>query len=223
MKIMKILFTYFAVIVLFQRDVLARDYPYFITEDEHVRILGNGTRAVDSGKIEEAKQSPECRPATLDVGGNWGVPTNGMQASIRFDKALFATNSSILATVIIRNVGEEWRMYEVPFGLASCITVINPERKQLERKDWADAKGSTGQSLRISAGHRPMSVDPGMQRKLSLDLQQFYDFGLPGKYLVNVKLKTFPERSTNFTYVQSVDAVITITNSSAATNNVTPK
>lgn len=194
---------------------LAKDYPYFINEDGRVFYSDtNGSRLVLRERVEEAKKEQDCRPAEQDIDGHWGAVSNGMQASIRFERGLFATNDHITATVIMRNVGKEWRMFTMPLGLASCVSVSNQEQKQLERKDWADPQSNIGQLQRASHSQSARHVDPGMQRTLKIDIQEFYDLSLPVKYTVYVKMKTYPENSGDFKWVQSGNATIIITNSS---------
>lgn len=217
---------FFSAIMLLslQNGLLAEDYTYFITENDGIfYVETNGTRVIDPAQIDQAKKAKDSRPAEQDPEGNWGAISNGMQASIRFDTNSFVTNDHITATVIVRNVGKEWRMFTIPVGLASCISVLNPEQKRLERKDWKDPKSNIGQLQRSSHGPNAISVDPGMQRKLNIDLQLFYDFSRAGEYCISVKMKTYPERSDDFKWVQSGDTVVAITNSLiASTNNAAP-
>lgn len=186
---------------------------YFITEDEGVHIAADGTRTVEPAKIEEAKHAKDSQPAENDPEGNWGAISNGIQASIRFEKAEFAPNEHIDAKVIIRNVGQNWRMFSTTEGLASCIITKNPKNEVLERKDLQDPKSHAGWLQRHPGGVVATHVDPGMQRKLKLNLQEFYDFSQPGKYTVRVKMKTYPEHSGDFKWVQSGTTTIIITNS----------
>jgi hypothetical protein len=102
-------------------------------------------------------------------------------------------------------------MYTMPLGPASSICVINPERQQLERKDLYDPQSPLGATQRAVDNRNATNVDPGMQRKLTLNLRDFYDLSLPGKYVVNVRLRTLAAHSSVVDWVQSSTAVINIT------------
>jgi hypothetical protein len=55
-------------------------------------------RLVTGETIEESK------PASEDVGGNWGPPTDGLQMSVRLRRTEFLKGEPVVAVVILRNL-----------------------------------------------------------------------------------------------------------------------
>ena len=205
-------------------EAVGSDYTYFITDDgKAFYTQTNGTRLIKSEKILEAKDAKDSRPAAADPEGNWGSVTDGLQASVRFGKAAYGANEPITATVIMRNVGHELRIFEMPHGLASDFVVLNPQGKQIERKDWADSQTIEGKIQRASKGPQADSVDPGMQRKIKINLNQFFDFSVQGKYIVSVKLDALTPDRRGLEKIPSGNALVIITNSTTLITNTAPK
>ena len=55
------------------------------------------------------EQLPECLSADLDTNGNWGVPTDGMQLSVRLRRSQYLQGEPVVAIVILRNLSHQSR------------------------------------------------------------------------------------------------------------------
>ena len=194
-------------------SLIAEDFPFFITDDGHVyQETTNGGRFIRPEKYREALQAKESRPANLDIEGNWGQVTFGTQVSLRFANATFSTNEPVIATLIIRNVGDQEGNYlHRADEVANSLVVIGPQGKPLERTDVskpADARMASA----IAAVTRihPYFLSPGMQRKFEVDLQTHFDLSAPGRYTVYARPGVLNPATRKYTEIQSGNATITV-------------
>ena len=92
----------------------------FLTDDNQVFWYKPGQRFVAVSKIEEARHSPESRPAAQDPEGNWGEATNGFQMSIRFANTNYSVGEPVTAVVLIRNIAQKSETYIRPVRIIAA-------------------------------------------------------------------------------------------------------
>ena len=204
----------------------AKEYPYFIDQDGYGYLTTtNGERIVDPAYIEKAKRALDSRPAAQDPEGNWGAVVDGLQVSIRLDKKTYDTNEPIVATIIMRNVSENERVFDISRGLPCYITIIDPQGRKLERSDWYPKNTFQGSVQRLVKQVVHKDVYPGMQVKLQLDLRKFFNLTNSGQYTVSTKMAMYKsDLKSAMEDVSSGSTSIAITNSAtAATNSPPPK
>ena len=104
----------------------------FVTDDGMVFSYRHGKMVVSVKKIEEARNSPECRPAEMDSEGNWGLETNGLMLSLRFSKLSYTNGEPITPIMLIRNMTTNPIVYYRP-----TFVVAMKDGKILENKNDA--------------------------------------------------------------------------------------
>jgi hypothetical protein len=168
---------------------------FFLTEgsDFIMSIPGIGD-VVNPEVVEKARHAKECQPAEEDPEGNWGKPTDGLQVSIRFDKASFAAGEPILATIIFRNLTNH--PMTVPLFLQdyrSELVVTDENGKPLETRDsmeerrlFEEGKISDFQRKLRHILNNPKSsyLIPHCQHKCQVELDKLFDPTQPGRYRV---------------------------------------
>jgi hypothetical protein len=167
--------------------------------------------------LEKARHAKESQPAEEDPEGNWGKPTDGLQVSVRFDKASFAAGEPIAATIIFRNLTNH--PVTVPLFLQdyrSELVVTDENGRPLEAKD-SIAERKLVQEGKLSDFQRKLrhilnnpktwSLTPHCQHKCAVALHELFDLSQPGQYQVYAsdKDKTLSSAATSGT------AQITIT------------
>jgi hypothetical protein len=143
----------------------------FLTDDGNVFWYKPGQRLVDVQKIEEAKKSPESRPADQDSEGHWGSPANGLQLSLRLEKQSFTNNEPVKIIMLMRNVTNQPVAYFRP----TSVTVTK-NGKLLRRKD------DTG-ILEITMSPETR-LFPQTQHRYQENLSAIYDLSEAGEYIL---------------------------------------
>jgi hypothetical protein len=132
----------------------------------------------------------EMLPAEQFPEGQWGVPTNGIQMSIRVcsTNLTIRTNLTIgqpvCAAILIRNTGGEpvrfgwasWINYPFFFSVTRNGRYISPEVPPIRP---GPRDGSMGGD----------QIPPGSQHREILRLDKIYDLSLPGDYEVSAELR----------------------------------
>lgn len=150
----------------------------FLTDDGHVFWYKPGKRFVDTKKIREALDLPESRPADQDPDGHWGMPTNGFQLSLRFNKLVFTNNEPVVATLLLRNATNS----PVKFLRASITHQPSPINVLAFRgKMPLSRKSFSGPIDVISANE--ITIYPQTQCKYAVRLNDYYDLSGSGEYV----------------------------------------
>jgi hypothetical protein len=99
---------------------------YPIDDGMLVTQNSKGQIKFDQSKVETAKQLGECLPVSEFPEGNWGAISGGFQVSLRFETNKFTAGSSILASVIVRNVTNAVLTYRSVgiLGRTSPISIV---------------------------------------------------------------------------------------------------
>ncbi len=141
----------------------------------------------DPAKVEEMSRRPECRPAEADPEGNWGVPLDGFQISVRLPKNTFEPDETIIVEMVVRNVTNRDLTY----------TVLVPDKYlkiEVRRGDKfvvskREAQGNDSFAKRLTSVVKdaiPGLLFAGTQHVFSFRLNDFYDLSDPGEYAVRV-------------------------------------
>jgi hypothetical protein len=144
----------------------------YLTDDGKVFWYKRDQRLVSIKKIEEAKQSPESRPAGQDPEGHWGIATNGFQLGLRFEKEHFTNGEPVVAVMLMRNISDKPQNY---FRLIQ-VSVVR-DGKELKRKSKGDFN-----PIEI---HAPLQTTlfPQAQNRYQENLSQIYDLNQTGEYV----------------------------------------
>jgi hypothetical protein len=86
----------YAIIILFV-------FCSYLVADETTNLFRTFDELERNSMTSEIRTN-ECLPASEFPEGNWGNATNGLQVSLRFDKATYTNNEPITATILVRNV-----------------------------------------------------------------------------------------------------------------------
>ncbi len=159
----------------------------FLTDDGLLFQGFGSDRSPDPEKVKAARLLKECRPAAQDPEGNWGSVSEGFQMSLRFEKDSFEAGEPIPATIIIRNVAQQFLWYPdySPKRLNIKLFVINGEKKLIPRRDEPKGELTFQERLKyaITSVDR-MPVYAGTQRKHVLDLNELFDLSTAGTYVI---------------------------------------
>lgn len=188
----------------------------FVTDDGLLMRGGFGSPTFpDPEKVKAARLLKECQPADQDPEGNWGSVSEGFQMSVRFEKESFEAGEPIPATIITRNVTQEflWYPHYSPNRLNIKLFVINGEKKLIPRRDEPKGNQSIPEKLKyaISSVDR-MAAFKGTQRKQVLDLNDLFDLSTPGTYVIYASRAVPKLNSDERSVVISGNATIRITN-----------
>jgi hypothetical protein len=83
-------------------------------DTNEVFLTDDGFLSVNHAKkVGDAKKSRESLPVEEFSKGNWGIPTNGFQLSLRFEKTTYAAGEPIVAILLLRNVTNTILSYKV--------------------------------------------------------------------------------------------------------------
>jgi hypothetical protein len=192
---------------------------FFLTEGGGgfiMSIPGIGD-VVNPEVVEKARHAKESQPAEEDPEGNWGKPVDGLQMSIRFDKASFAPGEPIVANVIFRNLTNH--LMAAPAFVPdyhSELVVADEKGKPLETRETIEERKLVEEG-KITDFQRRLrhilqdpkwaSLMPHCQYKCTVALDKLFDMSQPGRYRIFVLYRD-KDLSTNAT---SGTAQITIT------------
>jgi hypothetical protein len=146
----------------------------FLTDDGFLRI----NRAK---KVEEAKKSRESLPAEQFTEGNWGATTNGIQLSLRLEKASFTVGEPITAIMLLRNTTNNVQKYRVAsvFGSDGPIDFIVADSNGALKPISVEPKDI------ISS--RQLALAPTTQHKYEERLDSRFNLKTPGFYTVSAR------------------------------------
>jgi hypothetical protein len=152
--------------------------------------------------IEEARTQRECLPAELFPEGNWGVPQDGLQLSIRFEKQSYLSGEPVLATILLRNITNRTQVLAItvgsgPAGNPVGINAIDQSGKVIAQKT---------NEISIVSG-RPLQIFPGTQRKFQEDVSSIYFLPINEAVTVNACLMV---GTTHRVEIQSAKTTIRI-------------
>jgi hypothetical protein len=161
--------------------------------------------------LEKARHAKESQPAEEDPEGNWGQSTDGLQVSLRFNKASFAPGEPIVANVIFRNLTKHLMAAPVfipDYRSELVVTVENGKRletrESIEEKKLVEEGKITDfqRKLRhILQNPKSWSLIPRCQYKCEVALDKLFDLSQSGRYCVYAcdKDKTLSTNATSGT------------------------
>lgn len=176
---------FFLWISLAVADEVGRFYP----TEKNGSPLVEGARTYNLA-VEEARKAADSRQAEDDPEGNWGDVINGSQLSVRLDKEQYAFGETLVAHIIIRNLGSEVLAYPFSFpDLETQISIIDDRYQSVSR-----LKPPSERPQVVSGG--AMQIRPGWQRKYDFRIDTLYKFSTPGTYSINVSRPVYGPNST---------------------------
>lgn len=124
----------------------------------------------------QIEQSPQKNPEHQ----NYGEPTFGLQLSIDFTKPTFLLGEAVIATVTLKNVGDQnsspiqslWFEYDYRLFIT---------RNQGQAVSLLPQKGTP-----VFGSARPFTIPKGSEAKFNVQLDSLYDFTAAGEYLVTI-------------------------------------
>ena len=166
--------------------------------------------------VHDRKVIPEILPAEQDTNGNWGLPTDGMQLSVRFRQTDFLSGQMVPAYIILRNLSNtkrQWWRNALPdngylFILTHGTNTINWVRPQSHPSNDRYFSGSA-----TEADPYKYVAEPKTQSLTIVYLNRFYDLGQPGLYSLQVQIQVPTLDGKETTNVLSGTATFTIKNS----------
>ena len=174
-------------------NVYPNSYPY-------TRIAGDGEdkeyMSYIFDKFAHHQPIPEIMPVTQDINGNWGIPTDGMQLSVRFHQAEFLQGDLVPAYMILRNLGSisrQWWRNGFPdcgyrFTLrhgTNVLTWMRPQQKRLSAQERLE-RGMQDPDLHFDPCD--FSAAPKTEDLTILYLNRFFDLSQSGKYSLQVQI-----------------------------------
>jgi hypothetical protein len=179
-------------------------------------------------RAQRHKPIPEILPAAQDTSGNWGMPTDGMQLSVRFRKHEFLRGETVPALIILRNLGtttRSWWRNSLP-DLSYQFTVY----RGTNVFTWArPQKGKPSRLTMQSGGNGNMtdpyhsSISPHMEEFTGVDINHFFDLSQLGKYSLQVQIQVptsdGKDKTNIISGVASFQVVEKLSSSAMATTN----
>jgi hypothetical protein len=147
-------------------------------------------------KIGQKQSVSEIMPADQDTNGNWGIPTDGMQVSVRFHQAEFFKGDLVPAYMILRNLGlspRQWWRNGFPdcgyqFTLrrgTNVLTWMRPQQKPLSAQERLE-RGIQDPDLHFDPCD--FTAAPKTEDLTILYLNRFFDLSQPGRYSIQVQI-----------------------------------
>ncbi len=162
---------------------------FFLNDDGLITTMDPNLRGlvVQNEAIVNAFSAKECRPSTQDIQGNWGPVSDGLQMSIRFERASYPLRENIQADIILRNVTNEIRHFDI--------------ERAGDRNLWLNALDHNGRSVgkgtksapttafrerlsEVSHGHFQVFIRPGTQRKMLIEATDLLSLSRKGEYRI---------------------------------------
>jgi hypothetical protein len=162
------------------------------------------------------KRIPEILPAEQDTNGNWGVPTDEMQLSVRFHQPQFIAGQMVPAYIILRNLGttnRTWMRNAVPdngykFTLrneTNVLTWMRPQSLPNVQEFDSHNEGDPYSYIGVSKA----------QGLTIVYLNRFFDLSQPGTYSLQVEIPVPVANGEGTTNVVSGIATFEVINSIA--------
>ncbi len=163
--------------------------PLYVTDDGGTTFFDSKTEqfGFKPEKIEEARNLPECQPSERDPDGHWGIPVEGFQMSIRLKDYDCFLGELISGRVFVRNISRGVLQYAVPIPDQFMIIEMKKEGIQLKSRDSVSTEDSflSRVTKTIKGGH-VRTLRPFSQHEFEIQLTDFYDLSMPGRYSVRV-------------------------------------
>lgn len=172
--------------------------PEFFITDEARTTPPNSVFTQE--QVKKARRAKDSRPASADPEGNWGVPSQGFQLSLRFNKASFTNGEPVIASVILRNVSD--RTLDYPYEYAPdnreiTFNVLRGETRVYGMYDLTPGASFADKVRAAPSGHGWIrSSPPGTQRKFFVNLDKIYSLTNTGEYTVFAK-RTIRNQDSN--------------------------
>ena len=166
------------------------------------------------------------KPAEMDPKGNWGLPLDDFQISIRFETNVFRVGEPIPAVVIIRNIGLINRLVFLGGWREGVLFKLTDDyyRKILTRREQDEVNTPPKPSDRwlSSSWGQPRgsshAIPAGQQREISIDLVERYRLTRAGVYFVRVEVVPFGTSGGPNPPVSSGLAMFRLLNADGTTN-----
>jgi len=166
---------------------LTNSYPY-------IRIGGDGEDEEFQYFMRDISKNTtiiETLPSEQDTNGNWGMPTDGMQLSVRFHQQQFTSGLMVPAYIILRNLGttnRTWVRNALPdngykFVLrngTNILTWLRPQSVPPPHTYMIDTGSEEDPYTYIAETHT--------QGLTIVYLNRFFDLSQPGTYSLQVEI-----------------------------------
>jgi hypothetical protein len=160
----------------------------------------------------------ETLPSEQDTNGNWGMPTDGMQLSVRFHQQQFTSGLMVPAYIILRNLGttnRTWVRNALPdngykFVLrngTNILTWLRPQSVPPPHTYMIDTGSEEDPYTYIAETHT--------QGLTIVYLNRFFDLSQPGTYSLQVEIPVPVANGEGTTNVVSGIATFEVVNSIA--------
>jgi len=141
--------------------------------------------SVPAQNVTPSNQPEDSLPAIRDPKGNWGEISEGLQLSIRFEKASFKSGEPIVGSVLVRNTSEKPLWYSDFYGVG--IDSVVCEFLVLDESKQAVPRNQTSPFGMIDGSSKSMEINVGTQRKYPIRIDQRFKINAPGKYFIQAK------------------------------------
>ena len=185
----------------------------FTTLDE---VQWIGTMRTNLGTFHRERAS-DCRLsgeellADDDPNGHWGFASDGIQLSIRFEKAIFFQDAAIVASILIRNVSTNVVPDYVRVSEGMEFLATDERGQTLIRRDiFRPAPSEQDGWLTHVTKSFSLDLRPGTQRKFKMILSDIFDLTAPGKYFVTAKRRFRAQDGKGITELSTGTAMVTV-------------
>jgi hypothetical protein len=130
-------------------------------------------------RLLHRERIPEILPASQDTNGNWGLPTDGLQLSVRFRRHGFVQKEPVAAVIILRNLNSQPRdmwSYNIP----TEVTL----RHGTNTSTWTRPKPNI--PVDDPPGH-PYRLEGKSEELTTARLDRLFNLEQPGEYSVQVR------------------------------------
>lgn len=131
------------------------------------------------GRFNPTNEPALSRPAKDDSAGNWGAVSNSMQVSVRFAKKSFRSGEPVVATVLVRNTGEE---------AVEFFTTLNPNYDFVVVLEYNGHELAPKRNLpRAGGAGRTLTLYSKTQHKHEINLDDRFDLTAKGSYSIRIR------------------------------------
>jgi hypothetical protein len=156
------------------------------------------------------KLAEESRPAGLDLEGNWGLPVEGVQLSMRLERTVYEVGEPIGVTFLIRNVSDQRVVFSQTYP-ENDFKLIATQGRSLAPPTPRAAEPQPGSVVgRILPHSRQRELQPWQQIKYVMRLTDVYELNAVGEYVIYAKRLIPKLKGTGVSEVRSGNAIIRV-------------
>jgi hypothetical protein len=191
---------------------------YLTINDFEEDALVLGKARIEPNRLTAALRSNQSKPAEEDLEGNWGRPSAGLLLSVRFEKIEFRSRESISATILLRNVSDQDKVFDATQPDWDFRFAIRNEDGNLLQDREPTPRGDAQRFI----SPRALPIYVRTQRRFIVPLSSHFILEAAGKYSISVMARVRQPNGSEPLEVVSATAHIQVTPAEPGTQTNPP-